>query len=874
MKQRHKHGLAKRNGIGLAKLAAVLAYATPLLAQGNQPAESPAANQAARDAAAASEAAASEFTSASPKAEAMTSSASGRLLDPTRLSDSAIRKRAVALEPLESYASTTPQFNEWARDLHEGLKKAPLATVSKTLASRYGLSPDAMHALSRDWLVARIGDYDFANDSALANARHAFVVSLATHVAAAGSTPFALEIAAHAIGVAGDCNDLGYVALLASAPDKALANWALARGSSCPASMLGALPDPTLRTSSLLMLLSANELQGIDAITPEAWLLRESALDRVSAENRIAVRRWLQRDLIANLLDAGMTDDALQHFADLDAETRAAVLAPTMPSFDARIDDAGFTLRELGPSLRTALAAAMLSAGRNAEASALIRGDPDLAAKRVLVDCIYAAQSQTSDEQPNCKVDKQDADNAISSAVDTLLVKQALDAPEADPYRLVEVGFSFRDYSRTPGSIIRIRCQVLSDVQYRALCQDWRHDMANHLALPEERKAFGNDPEAMNKAIAAAELPGWTALAAHYEDVRKATRSAFTDAPSEEAQKAWADRPPVDPDPTPFTEHLLPAALHTPADKSGAAPVWPHGWRPLPQGFMPVRTGVSNNRAVAVSLSGRFDPSGEVAEGGYWVHVSEDGGKTWQAPIYTGLADHFPYVVATHSKLPLIDGDTLNIEVSIALLDTRSIMYPPVALRTRRQVRDLFLRIPLAALRADTNRDGLTDIAAHHLLLDRASGLAPFVVGSDHAHCAAQSDPVQALRAKMLIRLIGGRQDRALHETIDRPVDTSLAFGWAMMPAATTWPLFIKGNSTDFACMTLPVPAFVYDAAGEAALQRETPDFRLLEAPPLIMNRERTRGFMRWSLGWTGGTTMAILSSDGWHTIDLQSWIT
>jgi hypothetical protein len=125
-----------------------------------------------------------------------------------------------------------------------------------------------------------------------------------------------------------------------------------------------------------------------------------------------------------------------------------------------------------------------------------------------------------------------------------------------------------------------------------------------------------------------------------------------------------------------------------------------------------------------------------------------------------------------------------------------------------------------------------------------------------------------------MMRLVGGRQDQALLEGIDKPADAPFGFGWAQMPTATTWPLFIKGEAADYACMALPVPAFVYGAAGEAALQRKTPDFRLLDAPPMIMNREGTRGFSRWSLGWTGGTTLVLRKGSGWRTIELHSWIT
>jgi hypothetical protein len=68
-----------------------------------------------------------------------------------------------------------------------------------------------------------------------------------------------------------------------------------------------------------------------------------------------------------------------------------------------------------------------------------------------------------------------------------------------------------------------------------------------------------------------------------------------------------------------------------------------------------------------------MDPNGEVSAGGYWLHLSDDGGKTWQPPLYTGLAEYFPYSVPEQSDLPMFDGKHIRLEVEEALIDTASI---------------------------------------------------------------------------------------------------------------------------------------------------------------------------------------------------------
>jgi len=66
----------------------------------------------------------------------------------------------------------------------------------------------------------------------------------------------------------------------------------------------------------------------------------------------------------------------------------------------------------------------------------------------------------------------------------------------------------------------------------------------------------------------------------------------------------------------------------------------------------------------------------------------------------------------------------------------------------------------------------------------------------------------------------------------------------------------------------------VYSDADERELQRRTPDFRLIELPKIVLNRAGTRGFVKWSAGWTGGTMRVRLVNGKWLIDELESWIT
>lgn len=104
-------------------------------------------------------------------------------------------------------------------------------------------------------------------------------------------------------------------------------------------------------------------------------------------------------------------------------------------------------------------------------------------------------------------------------------------------------------------------------------------------------------------------------------------------------------------------------------------PAWA---RLLPSGEL-VRYQVDGPRIVAMTASQRLDPVGELSSGGYWVSLSSDSGKTFAPPLYTGLRVYQPYVIRPTSRLPLLDGDSLRIEVALRRIDPAKVMLPPIA---------------------------------------------------------------------------------------------------------------------------------------------------------------------------------------------------
>jgi hypothetical protein len=302
---------------------------------------------------------------------------------------------------------------------------------------------------------------------------------------------------------------------------------------------------------------------------------------------------------------------------------------------------------------------------------------------------------------------------------------------------------------------------------------------------------------------------------------------------------------------------------------------WSKAFAPLPDGYQPVRIARDGQRLAVISLSQNYDPTGEISQGGYWVHLSDDGGKSWRRPLYTGLAQHFPYDVVPDAKLPLFAGDTLDIAVAVREIDTSSISYPPVALRLRRRADDLYLVVPIADLTRDSDHDGLTDLAAAHLLLAPDPAGTAFVVGRDDAGCSPADAETREARTKILEQIFG-RPTGALIEPAERKAGAPFAGVLAGLrdPSSADRPILVAGAPQDFACLRPDRLMIVYNEAQLARLQRMTPDFHAVTLPPVVFNRAHTQGYFIWSSGWTGGTIgLTRQAGGGWKLETLSSWI-
>lgn len=147
-----------------------------------------------------------------------------------------------------------------------------------------------------------------------------------------------------------------------------------------------------------------------------------------------------------------------------------------------------------------------------------------------------------------------------------------------------------------------------------------------------------------------------------------------------------------------WKERLLPAEergafsddRNTPA---GVAPEWAAR---LPIGEL-LRYEQDGDRIVAVTSS--IMPQLTSNSGSYWICLSHDGGRRFEAPLYTGIATEHFYTLRKRSDHPLLHRGVLRLEM----------WAPPSADAEPSRRRAVLLRTELKALRRDSDGDGIAN---------------------------------------------------------------------------------------------------------------------------------------------------------------------
>ncbi|HEY1604682.1 MAG TPA: hypothetical protein VGF77_03715 [Allosphingosinicella sp.] len=752
----------------------------------------------------------------------------------------------------------------WEDALVAALGKATPEAAADQLAGRFGLPAPQMRELIRLWLFA-----ETRSDDPTSQQQDELRARFLSLLRASRRSPLVLEAAT--VGLVGDpgCRD-EFQPLLAGSKNPVEDGWRVADVESTCAPLYAhfARLSPSRASPALLATVISDWLRPADKLPLLAYLTSRPALSRIDAAERDAAAKYLTHLYLATLLRAGLTARAIGLYESLTPEWKAAMLAETPKKIAVTADGLPVILDLRIDSVRTGLVAAYAVSGRKADAEALFDSPEKLAAARRNLDCRFANSGVVL--PPNAER----CDSSRDDGAELLLLDNFLHRPAEDPYPIAEVFYAGGVFGHiNEGVFAELACRVFAEPGYAPLCRGGRNATRGFIM---DAPGNGGDEPAAKSVIAAAHIPDYDQLKSAFSaQLAAVVARAKGDAGD---GRPYRERQAVDPDPPSFT------LLTVPEPMRGQAPplAWSKSFAPLPEGYEPVRIACDGDRVAVISVSQNYDPTGEVSRGGYWVHLSDDGGRSWKRPLYTGLADLFPYVVVPNPRLPLFDGDVLNLAVDIKELDTRSITYPPVGLATRRTEHNLYLRIPIADLKGDTDGDGLTDLAARHLLVSHDSGsqagATPFIVGRTPGGACTAAGAADRVAMQAILQEIFSLHTGALIEPVDGDPAHALEATAAAMghidPNSADRPILVEGDPADFACLRPDRLMIVYSAADLQRLRRMTPDFHAVKLDKIIYDRARDRGYIVWSSGWTGGTIRIRRVGGEWKLETISSWIT
>ena len=304
------------------------------------------------------------------------------------------------------------------------------------------------------------------------------------------------------------------------------------------------------------------------------------------------------------------------------------------------------------------------------------------------------------------------------------------------------------------------------------------------------------------------------------------------------------------------------------------------GRLPIAKGFGLVRAEKSGAEIAAVLTSAAADPGGEVGRGGYWLMRSRDSGATWSGPLYLGFQQQNPYVVSSTARVSMFAGDPLRLEVSVEELDPKSITFPPVGLRTRREARDLYIDIPLATITRDTDGDGFTDLLEAKLGTDPAKadtdgdGLSDSLDDFPQASARGTPSPLAPILVDALKQLAGS-EGAGIVEPIRRKGDDlieSLAKRRRTQVGSTFQ--FIIGDPQMYVGLRASNQVIVLTSAQADHIRATYGPFFALSSPLILVDPAMTRAHVLWGAGWTGGTIRYRLVNGRWVGKRTVDWIT
>jgi hypothetical protein len=753
---------------------------------------------------------------------------------------------------------STDLVKKWDGDLKRDLAHLSITEASDRLAPAYKLSRENMGELAVLWLIAN-NEEDLVDSSQLSPHFRELRIRILTLLRVTNYDPLVRD-AAIAILTAGEtCRADDLIELARPSANPSRTAWDAAEQARCAGWYRGVQALAPELTFPVLVRLSEGDMRNSDKLALLVYLTSDQGLSRIDAQDRAAAKTHFGWMLINQFWAMGMAEDGLAVFDQLPPDTRAAFTNKGLSATTIHVDGLALDLNgAMGDSFPLDLAEALYLSGRRGEAEAVFATQAGVEKARQYVDC----RMRETDERLRDECAK--PEDTPSPAL--LIMDELLHHETDDPYPIAEAFLTSMNRPYFSGTTADTACKLFGDAPVRSICEDSRMRTVDAIRNADEAEqtvweAGANDAAA---ALKSANIPGWSEARKQFQGKLEALIQRYGGRGLSSVHTADRPRPPplfaALPILQRYTGRTAPKTPYAIQRCDAPGLKWPKGLSALPGDFKPMRIERQDQRVVVISVSRRYDEGGCSTLGGYWVHVSEDGGKSWQRPLYTGLIDLYPYEVVSTSKMPMINGDELDIEVDILDADPSTIAYPLIDFPIRRHETGYYVKLPLAELRRDSDGDGITDIAENRLLLD------PHNPDTNGNGIPDGIDPLPNLSgppSKPVVRELVKQLIQPAHEA---PPPLASA-------TAADDPILVAGNPGDFAGLNTDHMILVYSGEQLDRLTRVI-WFEGLTLEPIIYSRAGDRGFVRYNFGGGGGGTLRARLVNGTWLIDrLEFWI-
>lgn len=293
--------------------------------------------------------------------------------------------------------------------------------------------------------------------------------------------------------------------------------------------------------------------------------------------------------------------------------------------------------------------------------------------------------------------------------------------------------------------------------------------------------------------------------------------------------------------------------LPMPADVAAGAAVLDPGEEKLAGFVYPLRKEQYGSKIVVLGTSQIIDPVGELSPGAYWLLRSHDGGKTWSAH-YTGLRIGMPYVAVPKSRLPLLDGDHVHIEVEVQEIDLSTITFPPMQLKAKREQQGIYIDFAWDDLTRDSDSDGVSDLVEERLVLD------PHDADTDDDGIRDGDDMLPFVPHTGTLTPMSNVLAAVYNDAAD-----------SVEPRTQ----FVVGARAMFAPLTLPVRTIVLNADEHALYEKKFGPLYGTTIRTFAIDHSGKRAIIELNYTWAGETLLLRKEGDRWIKAGtLTSWVT